>query len=270
MISETMLEYCFADPTGNVTLLVEGLFAPESCVEIAGLLLKAEPRAEQVGFLAPVSGRTVSLRMAGGEFCGNAALSSAAAALSSSGSMSGIYFVDVFGQTGSLRAEIRKSGDALYSGRIEMPSPLDITERVFSCPGQDLLFPVVHFPGISHILCTRPLEKKTAEEAIRSWCRELNVPALGIMQLDLQTDRLLPLVYVPALDTLYWESSCASGTCAAACWLAAQKKRDGFFRFSEPGGTLGAQLEHGVLYLSGSVALEKKRLFVPEEMAKPL
>ena len=270
MISEMTLEYWYADPTGNITLLVAGSRAPELHPAIAGLLLAAEPRAEQVGFLSSVSCDAVSLRMAGDEFCGNAALSSAAAALESSGSSSGTLKVDVFGQSGSLQAELCRTGDRRYSGSIEMPSPLDISERVLSLSGQDYRFPVVRFPGICHILCTRPLEKTFAEQAIRSWCRDLDTPALGIMQLDLQAGSLLPLVYVPALDTLYWESSCASGTCAAATWLSSKGGGAGLFRFSEPGGTLGARIGQGILYLSGSVALEKKTLSIPAERRKPL
>jgi len=270
MNMERILEYWYADPTGNITLLIEGSFSPKAFPGIARLLLAAEPRAEQAGFLAPLSGSTVSLRMAGDEFCGNAALSSAAVALQCSGAPSGCFSVDVFGLASPLQAEIRQAGDGCYSGRIEMPAPLDISSRVFSLSGQEFLFPVVRFPGISHILSTQPLEKSFAEDAIRSWCRELEAPALGIMQLDLQANRLLPLVYVPALDTLYWESSCASGTCAAACWLSAANGTEGLFRFSQPGGTLGAQTDHGGLYLSGTVSLEKKRFSLPAERTKPL
>ena len=270
MNTERDLEYWYADPTGNITLLIEGSFSPDVFPGIARLLLSAEPRAEQAGFLASLTGSTVSLRMAGDEFCGNASLSSAAVALRCSGASSGCFSVNVFGQASPLQAEVQQTGDSCYSGRIEMPAPLDIASRVFSRSGQEFLFPVVRFPGISHILSTQPLEKGFAEDAIRSWCRELDAPALGIMQLDLQTDRLLPLVYVPRLDTLYWESSCASGTCAAACWFSAANRTEGLFRFTQPGGTLGAQTDHGNLYLSGTVSLEKKRFSLPAEMPKPL
>ena len=270
MTSETTLEYWYADPTGNITLLVEGSYAPEQHAAIAGLLLAAEPRAEQVGFLTSVSSDKVSLRMAGDEFCGNAALSSAAVSLEASGAFSGTLTVDVFGLSGSLRADLCRSSGHCYSGCIEMPSPLEISEQVFSLSGQDHLFPVVRFPGICHILCTRPLDKASAEESIRSWCHALDAPALGIMQLDLQAGRLLPLVYVQAVYTLYWESSCASGTCAAVSWLSAKSGGDASFRFSEPGGTLGARIEQGRLYLSGTVALEKKTLSIPAERKKPL
>ena len=41
MTSETTLEYWYADPTGNITLLVEGSYAPEQHAAIAGLLLAA-------------------------------------------------------------------------------------------------------------------------------------------------------------------------------------------------------------------------------------
>ena len=71
--------YYYADPTGNITLLAP---LPSDASDIsreAALLMQAEPSAEQVGFLG--SGGPdydISLQMAGGEFCGNAALSAAA------------------------------------------------------------------------------------------------------------------------------------------------------------------------------------------------
>ncbi|MCQ2558908.1 MAG: hypothetical protein MJ135_07300, partial [Oscillospiraceae bacterium] len=73
------IRYCVFDPNGNITILVETAVAPALQAGIAAQLLAQEPLAEQVGFLSPGgAGYDISLRMAGGAFCGNASLCPAA------------------------------------------------------------------------------------------------------------------------------------------------------------------------------------------------
>ena len=259
-MKEQTFEYWYADPTGNITLLAEGSFRAEDYPALAKRLLAAEPEAEQVGFLEDLSPGHVSLRMAGDEFCGNAALSSAALALKKTGLPKGGISVDVYGLSSSLDAIVSQIGEDRYAGLIQMPSPEEILTRTFVWDGRSYDLPVVRFPGITHILTTQPFEKAFAETVIRKWCGELGASALGIMQIDAERGNLLPLVYVSAIDTLYWESSCASGTCAAAFWSASLQGRGGTFRFSEPGGVLGAEVKNDSLALSGTVTLKKKTL----------
>ena len=61
------------------------------------------------------------------------------------------------------------------------------------------------------------------------------------MQVDLRDHRLLPVVYVRETNTMVYESSCASGSAAAAVYLALLEE-DGVcsYDFSEPGGILNA------------------------------
>ena len=70
-------------------------------------------------------------------------------------------------------------------------------------------------------------------------------------------ERLTPLVYVPAINTLFWENSCASGTAAIGAWL--QKKQGGRIEasFSQPAGVLRVVADGETLVLQGSVRLEK-------------
>ena len=98
--------------------------------------------------------------------------------------------------------------------------------------------------------------KQAAEEAVRAFCGCLSSDGLGLMFLD--GDRLIPLVYVPGSDTVFWENSCASGTTAAGIRLALQSGKKADISFKEPGGILriesdpfsGASLLHGqVQYL---------------------
>ena len=73
------LKYYLFDPTKNMTILVETPVPAESQPFVASRLLQAEPTAEQVGFVSAGDGESdIALRMAGGEFCGNATMSTAA------------------------------------------------------------------------------------------------------------------------------------------------------------------------------------------------
>ena len=73
------LHYCLFDPTGNITALVESAVeVPDQPAVAAGIMCR-HPEVEQVGFLSlPAFPALPYLRMAGGEFCGNASMCAAA------------------------------------------------------------------------------------------------------------------------------------------------------------------------------------------------
>ena len=78
------LTYSILDPTGNITALVESDLEEEYQPAAAAMLMRQHPEVEQVGFIQcneavdDNDAVSVVLRMAGGEFCGNAAMSAAA------------------------------------------------------------------------------------------------------------------------------------------------------------------------------------------------
>ncbi len=254
-MNKTRVDYCYADPAGNITILVETPFPVSDYPETASRLLSAEPSAEQVGFIEGISRSGISLRMAGGEFCGNAAFSAAALAAMKAGADEGAFSVDFFGVDKPLSSSIKRISEGSYAGKIGMPLPEEISGRQFRFQGTDMFLPVVRFPGISHIICAEILDPAFAEAALKQWCSVLGAPAAGIMQLDQEKMSLVPLVYVPAADTLFWERSCASGTCAAAVWLSASTGSYGTYSFIEPGGELGAETGSDFINLLDSVTL---------------
>ena len=69
------VEYYLLDPTGNKTILVDSPVSVSEQPGVASRLMEMEPETEQVGFLSKDECFDLSLRMAGGEFCGNAAQS---------------------------------------------------------------------------------------------------------------------------------------------------------------------------------------------------
>ena len=68
------IHYVLMNPCGNRTVLVETPVAGKDYKKIATALMKKEPTAEQVGFLEMGENGNYILKMAGGEFCGNATM----------------------------------------------------------------------------------------------------------------------------------------------------------------------------------------------------
>ena len=240
------LSYSVFDPTGNITVLVQTPVPAADQPRVASLLMAREPTCEQVGFRMPdTPGADITVRMAGGEFCGNASMSAAAWLCTERGWARAAVTVAIGGQLIPVTAE--QTGEGCFRCAVTMPRPLRITEAFG--------LPLVELPGISHLIATAPMAREAAEEAIRGWCRALRADALGLMLLDEATGRLDPLVYVPQADTLFWERSCASGTAAVGAWAGPNRE----LSLTEPGGVLTVRTaSDGTVTLEGAVRLERQ------------
>ena len=88
--------------------------------------------------------------------------------------------------------------------------------------------------------------------------------AFGVMFVN--GDDLTPVVYVAELDSVCPESSCGSGSLAAA-WFMTRNKEDGFhgYSFNEPGGTITVNIAKRQGELAGTIG-GKLALEVPVEM----
>lgn len=232
------LSYWIANPSGNTTALVKEGFPAKLRREAAALLMETG-EIEQVGFLcaphaAEAAGR---LEMAGGEFCGNATLSSAVWSAKSLMLMSRDPVelkAECSSAEGPLRCSVWNIGGMDY-GAVEMPLPNRIYERDFSMGGRTETFAVVEMPGITHLLWPADMSGEEergmpGEEArafalsgIRDWCAELGAEALGVLLCGPEFERITPLVFVPEAGTLVWEQGCGSGTAALGAYLAKEK-----------------------------------------------
>ena len=247
------IDYALFDPTGNMTLLVETPVPAASQPQIARKLTEREPDTEQVGFVSPGGSGEIRLRMAGGEFCGNASMSAAALFLRRAGRREGAVTVRVAGTDEPVPAVLTALSDDVWRGTVTMPQPLSVGEE--ELPGGYRL-PVVRFPGIAHVIMENTIARGEAEALARRWCRHLGAEALGLMLLDRARKTLAPLVFVPAAGTLCWEASCASGTTAVGAWLAAASGGPIRLALTQPGGTLEIAADaDGRLFLSGTVRL---------------
>ena len=248
-----------ANPTGNITLLVTSPVAEQERARVAARLMEREPAAEQVGFVRLTDGG-VRLDMAGGEFCGNAAMSAGAVYAREKGLRAGERLsveVRVSGTPRPVTAAVEALGGGRYSGAVEMPPPETPRVRRFTLDGTEYTLPLVMFPGIAHVIAPGDMPRKTAEDAARKWCGDLNAPALGLMLFDEAAAELRPLVYVPGADTLFWESSCASGTTAVGAWVSFRDAAPRSLALKQPGGvlTVDAGFAAGLFRLGGFVSI---------------
>ena len=147
-----------------------------------------------------------------------------------------------------------------------MPEAPEITEIPFACGGRTGRIPLVRMEGIDHAILTPDCPffalkdtPSAAEEAVRALCASLGAVCLGLMFLEGAGEqrRLTPLVYVPGSDTLFWESSCASGSAAAGMLLARQSGERTELELLEPGGVLRVESDprRGETWLYGQTRL---------------
>ena len=251
------LKYYIFDPTGNITALVESGVAAADQSAVASRIMERHPDVEQVGFItyaddAAAADVSVSLRMAGGEFCGNATMCTAALYMIRENMPgSAAIRVRVSGAAEPLEVQLRRKDAVSFDAAVTMPPAVGIDELRLAdgmLQGSDSLsLPIVRMEGIAHVIIEPDSgffglkdDPALAETLLRGWCGVLGAECLGMMFLGdgVALRPLTPLVYVPGADTMFWENSCASGSAAAGIYLAAQAGTPVDVTFDEPAGRL--------------------------------
>jgi len=261
------ISYSILDPTGNITILVEDPVETAKQPALAAALMDLHPEAEQVGFVRPADGDGLpALRMAGGEFCGNASMCAAALLLANAGQESGDMLLRVSGASRPVSLRLRPEGESAWHAEICMPPALEITQKPFSFGNISGTLPLVRLEGISHLIVEQESpffsllgDRPAAESAVRQFCVEIHADGLGLLFLEDGDDarRMTPLVHIPGSGTVFWENSCASGSAAVGIYLAAKTGTPVSIILREPGGELRvvSEPERGETWLHGSVRL---------------
>ena len=262
------IRYRILDPTGNITALVESPVAPDRQPAVAERLMARHREVEQVGFLTPApegAGVSAVLRMAGGEFCGNASLCAAALLLPAGAGESAALRLRVSGAAEPVAVSLTRETADRFSGFVVMPPALAVEEARFACGSLAGTLPVVRMEGISHVIVGESslffallADRPAAERAVKDWCAQLGADGLGLMFLSGAEEemRLTPLVYVPGSGTVFWENSCASGSAAVGRYLAKKSGAPVELALRQPGGTLRVACDPaGECRLYGSVRL---------------
>ena len=258
------LRWSLFDPTGNLTALVESAVEPERQPFVAAELMRLCPAAEQVGFVR-FDAEPPALRMAGGEFCGNAAMSAAALYCLRVRETEALRLC-VSGAAEPVEVRLSRAGEDRFAAQVSMPPPLDITRVPFALGDVRGDLTLVRMQGISHLIIPEAspffalcADRPRAERAVKTWCGELAADCLGLMFLSGEgaARSLTPLVVVPASGTVFWESSCASGSAAVGMALAAESGSTVELTMQEPGGSLAVRSDpnSGMTLLRGTTRL---------------
>ena len=250
--------YYLVNPTGNITVLVESRFSTEVQPFVAKKLLELEKSGEQAGFIINEKSDDfdIKIRMSGGEFCGNACMAAAVVFLEKSRDFKKLVKVSISGCDEPVNVTVDEKTDSGYVCRVQMPRAESVGEITAVINGAETVLPIIHYKGISHILIKGRLSANYAETFVRNLSKELSCDALGLLFVNESLTSLTPLVYVPAVDALYWENSCASGTAALGEYLLKSDYKAFPIAVKEPGGILKISNNNGVC-LEGKCRIEK-------------
>ena len=205
---------------GNGTI-IETLAAPlrRSEYEARGKLLGDEYEAagaEQAGFLVVSQNH---FEMAGGEFCGNAARAAAVLLSQKYGQKNVAYTVSGF--DGVVRAQVEPLSDTTFFVKAIFPQMRVVVREVALVDSPAW---IVDLGGIVHVVIESgfPGDFETYSAQHRAIMQQFSLgdrEAVGVLWVQQVADAVSmhPVVWVRAVDTLYYESSCGSGAIAVGC-----------------------------------------------------
>ncbi len=227
--------YSLLSPGGNNTALVNGIIKnPILRKSINDAILKAEPTAEQVGFINNGKNDKYKLLMAGEEFCGNSVRSAA--------------FIFLKGKSGEIK--IRASGalkkmsagiDNQMNAWAQMPAPSKDT--ILEKKG----LTIIKMEGITHVI-VKNSKKTTSSENLKTYAKTLlhslnllkTVPASGVLFINKKNKiiELEPIVWVRDIKTFFYETACGSGTTAVGLLEAMKIGRSVSVPVRQPSGKI--------------------------------
>ncbi len=228
----------YLNPAGNVTAVVLSPVPLEVRPALSRAIM-AQGRAEQVGFSAlPRLGGDCRIEMMGGEFCGNAVRSYGY--LRAEEMKRNRLLVEISGAMAPVPVTVEPEQLSAFA---DMPLPLGVD---WTSVGEKQ-YPLIQCQGICHLLALEQSPNPAFLEEARPKLNCMEQEAWGIMFLSGR--QLTPAVYVKSTDSLVWESSCGSGSVAAAWYLARQNPAQDRFQFREPGGEISVEVrrKHGAI-----------------------
>ena len=208
------INYVICKPGGNDTALVYGSdYTQEQKKRINDAIMAKHSNVEQVGFVD--LNKEPELQMAGGEFCGNATRSAA-----------NLY---LHGDTGSLQVIVNGS-DIINAGVDDKKNAWCEIPLYY---GNDQITPkeegiyIVKMNGMISVVIQEDAAAKYLED--KSKLKEVGMDIIKKYELDFSeavgvmlcesvegTMKINPVVWVKAIDTLFYETACGSGTTAVA------------------------------------------------------
>lgn len=249
------IKYKVLNPGGNKTALVDGSeYTDNQKKLINNMIMEKNPQIEQVGFL---SNKINRLEMAGGEFCMN-------------GTRCAIWEY-LKGKEGEI--EISVSGtDKMILGKVlndkKVEIQLDIGKNIANLYEVKNDFTCIKIDGILIAILNEKKSKtyiqklKQDEEKTKNELKQLMIAkleckekAIGIMLLEKEVGKIKinPIVWVKAIDTVFYETACGSGSLGTAIYNYL-KNKDKEIEIVQPSGySINIKLEENENYIEKAV-----------------
>ena len=232
-----VLRYAKWSPCGNTTLF----FSSDSCSREEQTRLAQDAQknsalcAEQTGFLDLTQHH---LRMAGDEFCLNAARAFGAhLARSHKKNEKSTFLITVSGWPSPI--------SLLVEGSLPNFSvTATLTNFPHSHTPREEGIDEITLPAITHILINEslhPLERSHAKDILFSLLDRFHLrdhACVGVIWWQKNQDHfsITPLVYVKEVQTCFWEESCGSGSLALSLYLASLSQKKTSCSILQPSG----------------------------------
>jgi diaminopimelate epimerase len=235
---ETLSRVVIVYPSGNTTAVVFDRLQGKNLQDLNSRIIETwqtqypdQPQIEQCCFITtPADPSAVArVEMFGGEFCGNATRSAIWAV---TGGKNKQGLVEVSGTNQLLRFSVR-DGEVT----VEIPLP---KEALTKAATEGIL---VNLDGITHLVVTSA-EVQQAKSP-RELLNELltfnrynlrNLPSVGVDYYDLLSRKAEFCVWVNAVDTIFDETACGSGTSAIGIVLAEEARESIDQQVIQPSG----------------------------------
>lgn len=204
---------------GNATAIVFGeKINRDKYYLINNDIQNKNPEVEQVGFLEEKNGLPF-LQMAGGEFCGNATRAFACFLKEKTSNRNNYEFY-VSGFNNKVLASVFKISEKEFFCEVRLPGLAESAKvKKTKLFGKKVI--VVDLGGIIHILVNEkqfPFSQNDYVKNMKTIKDKLKVDcdAVGVLWIREEEEKIFikPVVWVKAIDTCYYETSCGSASIA--------------------------------------------------------
>lgn len=245
------IDFVKCSPAQNMTVLVKTKLPTAEYPHIAAhIMAYSHLYAEQVGFIEAPAPPAVDarLRMAGGEFCGNACMSLAAYLAAERGLRHNELAelqLECSGADAPVRCRVEKTPRA-YKCEVSMPVPERIERATAPFADNELRLGIVRYRDFVHMLIEVEQFDDTSRHTAQQLAKLLGVASggslVGILLYKTSSVvgacELAPLIYVPGVGSMVWERGCGSGTASLGAFLAWERQSTTDIPVKQPGGTI--------------------------------
>lgn len=215
--------------SGNVTAFVFDKTDACDYSAVAGKIMRADKRIEQVAFVISTESVIPRIEMMGGEFCGNASRCFAYLVGLEKGIDKGTVRISCSGEDRPVFAKIDTTQNTAF---------LQMTSRAEKIKTDGYLG--IAFNGITHYVTDEKLGIRAAKKLLKELAEKTKSDAVGLLVRNRKV--IKPIVLVKDTGSVVAEGSCGSGALALA-FLECEGTRKEFEKtYKFPAGSLGVKM----------------------------